>query len=75
MILGLGDWLKKYEDAKSKAWEDFFDQVYSIQEPEEVVVNMLNGMKRKYIFYGGRDMSYIRIPFHRSCISSIKGAR
>ena len=51
MILGLGDWLKKYEDAKSKAWEDFFDQGYSIQESEQVVINMSNGMKKKSIFY------------------------
>ena len=50
LILGPGDWLKKYEDAKSKAWEDFFDQGYSIQELEQVVVNMPNGMKRKSIF-------------------------
>jgi hypothetical protein len=49
--LGLDDWLKKYEDAKSKAWEDFFDQGYSIQELEQAVVNMSNGMKRKSIFY------------------------
>ena len=55
MILGPGDYLKKYEDAKSKAWEDFFDQGYSIQEPEQVVVNMLNEMKRKSIFY---DLPY-----------------
>ena len=51
LILGPDDWLNKYEDAKSKAWEDFFDQVYSIQGLEQVVVNMLNAMKRKYIFY------------------------
>ena len=51
MILGLGDWLKKYEDAKLKAWEDFFDQDYSIQEIEQVVANMPNGMKWKSIFY------------------------
>ena len=51
LILGAVDWLKKYEDAKSKAWEDFFDQGYSIQEPEQVVVNMPNGMKMKSIFY------------------------
>jgi len=49
--LGLGDWLKKYEDAKLKAWEDFFDQDYSIQEIEQVVANMPNGMKWKSIFY------------------------
>ena len=53
--MGLGDWLKKYEDAKSKAWEDLFYQGFSIQEPKQVVVNMSNGMKRKYIFY---DLPY-----------------
>ena len=51
MILGPTDLLKKYEDDKSKAWEDFFYQGYSIQEPKQDVVNMLNGMKRKSIFY------------------------
>ena len=49
LILGPSDWLKKYEDAKSKAWEDFFDQGYSIQETEQVVVNIPNGMKIKSI--------------------------
>jgi hypothetical protein len=51
MIMGLGDWIKKYEDAKLKAWEDFFDQGDSIEEPEQVVVNMPERMKRKSIFY------------------------
>ena len=69
MILGPGDWLKKYEDAKSKAWEDFFYQGYSIQEPEQVVVNMLNGMKNKSIFYElpyWKDLliSHILYPMH-----------
>ena len=51
MILGPSDWLKKYEDDKSKAWEGFFYHGYSIQEPEQVVVNTSNGMKRKSILY------------------------
>ena len=51
MIMGPGDWLKKYEDVELKAWEDFFDWGDSIEEPEQVVVNMLEGMKRKSIFY------------------------
>jgi hypothetical protein len=25
MIMGPGDWLKKYEDVELKSWEDFFD--------------------------------------------------
>ena len=27
LILGIVDWFKKYEDTKSKAWEDFFIKV------------------------------------------------
>ena len=27
LILGPDDWLKNYEDAKSKDWKDFFDKV------------------------------------------------
>ena len=49
--MGLGDWLKKYEDVESKAWEDFFDQGALIEEPEQVVVEMPEGMRRKSIFY------------------------
>jgi hypothetical protein len=51
MIMGQGDWIKKYEDVELKGWEDFFDRGDSIQEPEQVVVNMPEGMKRKSIFY------------------------
>ena len=68
-ILGASNWLKKYEDAKSKSWEDFFDQGYSIQELEQVVVNMPNGMKRTSIFYElpySKDIliSHILYPMH-----------
>jgi hypothetical protein len=38
--MGPGDWLKKYEDAKLKSWEDFFDRGDSIEERKQVVVNM-----------------------------------
>jgi len=31
--MGPGDWHKRYEDAESKAWEDFFDQGALIEEP------------------------------------------
>jgi hypothetical protein len=51
LILGPGDWTKKYEDAKSKSWKDCFHKSYSIQETKQIVVNILNGMKRKSIFY------------------------
>ena len=51
MIMGPGDWLKKYEDVELKAWEDFFDWGDSIEEPEQVLVNITEGMKRKSIFY------------------------
>ena len=35
-----------------KAWQDFFDEGdYSIEEPEQVVIKMPEGMKRKSIFY------------------------
>ena len=51
MIMGLGNWIKKYEDVELKGWEDFFDQGDLIEEPEQVVVNMPEGMKRKSIFY------------------------
>ena len=37
MIVDPGDWLKKYEYAELKAWEDFFDRGNSIEEPEQVV--------------------------------------
>jgi hypothetical protein len=50
MIMGPGDWIKKYEYVELKSWEDFFDQGDSIEEPKQVVVNMPEGMKRKYIF-------------------------
>jgi hypothetical protein len=33
MIMGPGDFLKKYEDAELKAWKDFFDRGDSIEEP------------------------------------------
>jgi hypothetical protein len=33
MIMGLSDWIKKYEDVELKVWEDFFDQSDSIEEP------------------------------------------
>ena len=51
MIMGLGDWIKKYEDVELKGWEDFFDRGDSIEEPEQVVVYMPEGMKRISIFY------------------------
>jgi hypothetical protein len=51
MIIGPGDWIKKYEDVELKGWEDFFDRGDLIEEPEEVVFNMPEGMKRKSIFY------------------------
>jgi hypothetical protein len=51
MIMGPSDWIKKYEDDELKGWEDFFDGGDSIEESEQVVVNMLEGMKRKSIFY------------------------
>ena len=34
MIMGPGDWIKKYEDAELKSWEDFFDRGDSIEGPE-----------------------------------------
>ena len=33
MIMDPSDWIKKYEDAELKAWEDFFDWGDSIKEP------------------------------------------
>jgi hypothetical protein len=51
MIMGPTDWLKKYEDVELKAWQDFFDGGDSIEEPEQVVIKMPEGMKRKSIFY------------------------
>ena len=57
MIMGLGDWIKKYEYAELKGWEDFFYQGDSIEEPEQVVVNMPEGMKRKSIFY---ELPYLK---------------
>jgi hypothetical protein len=51
MIMGPGDWLKKYEDDELKSWEDFFDCGDSFEEAEQVVFNMPEGMKRKSIFY------------------------
>jgi hypothetical protein len=51
MIMGPTDWIKKYEDVELKGLEDFFDRGDSIEEPEQVVVNMPEGMKRKSIFY------------------------
>lgn len=49
--MGPGDWLKKYEDVESKAWEDFLDQGALIEEPKQVVAEMPKGMRRKSIFY------------------------
>jgi hypothetical protein len=57
MIMGPGDWIKKYEDVELKGWEDFFNRDDSIEEPEQVVVNMPEGMKRKSIFY---DLPYCK---------------
>jgi hypothetical protein len=51
MIMGPCDWIKKYEDVELKAWEDFFDRGDSIEQPQQVVVNMPGGIKRKSIFY------------------------
>jgi hypothetical protein len=34
-----------------KGWEDSFDQNDLIEEPQEVVLNMPKGMKKKSIFY------------------------
>ena len=51
MIMGPGDWLKKYEDVELKAWQDVFDGGDSIEEPGKVVIKMPEGMKRKSIFY------------------------
>ena len=45
------DWLKKYEDAELKSWNDFFLHDHSIEEPEQVMVEMPKGMNRKSIFY------------------------
>ena len=55
MIMGPGDWIKKYEDVELKDWEYFFDRGDSIEELEQVAVNMSEGMKRKSIFY---DLPY-----------------
>ena len=49
------DWLKKYEDAELKSWNDFFLHDHSIEEPEQVMVEMPKGMNRKSIFY---DLPY-----------------
>jgi hypothetical protein len=51
MIMGPTDWLKKYEDDELKYWKDVFDGVDSIEEQEQVVIKMPEGMKRKSIFY------------------------
>jgi hypothetical protein len=51
MIMGPVDLLKKYENVELKAWHDFFDGGDSIEEPEQVVINMPEGMKRKSICY------------------------
>lgn len=51
MIMGPDDWLKKYEDAESKAWEEFFDQGDWIEEPKQFVVDMREEMRKKSIFY------------------------
>ena len=40
MIMGPVDWIKKYEYAELKAWRDCFDGGDSIEEPEQVVINM-----------------------------------
>ena len=48
--MGPGDWIKKYVDSKLKAWEYFFDWGYSIEELEQVVVNILKGMESKSYF-------------------------
>jgi len=51
MIMGLDDWLKKYEDVELKVWQYFFYGGDSIEELEQVVIKMPEGMKRKSIFY------------------------
>ena len=51
MIMGPSDQIKKYEDVERNAWEDFFVRGDSIEEPKQVVVNMLEGMKMKSILY------------------------
>lgn len=51
MIMGLVDLLKKYEDVELEAWPYFFDGCDSIEELEQVVIKMPEGMKRKSIFY------------------------
>lgn len=54
-VMGPADWLKMYGDAESKAWNHFFRHDHSIEEPEQVMVEMPKGMKRKSIFY---DLPY-----------------
>ena len=51
MIMGPGDWLKKYDYVELKSWEDSFNRGNLIKELEQVVINMPEGMKRKFIFY------------------------
>jgi hypothetical protein len=54
-IMGPVDLLMKYEDTELKSWEDFFDRNHSIEEPEQVLVDMLEGMNKDSIFY---ELSY-----------------
>ena len=45
------DWIKRYEDAELKSWNDFFLHDHSIEQPYQVMVEMQIGMNRKSIFY------------------------
>lgn len=55
MIMAPAGWIKKYEDAELKSWQTFFNGGDSIEELEQVVIKMPEGINRKSIFY---DLSY-----------------